>query len=129
MTSTLTSVGYQPSRPELRMLGAVARQSICDAWQGGADRTAFHGYSIETRRIGRADDGHPLIILTLRATGVGGVLDRLFIAVASHPIAGSAFHISFDWTRASASCRTESLVGCVSPFDARHASPESGQIS
>jgi hypothetical protein len=111
------------------MLGAVARQSICDAWQRGADRTAFHGYSIETRRIRRADDGHPLVVLTLRATGVGGVLDRLFIAVASHPIPGSAFHISFDWTHASASRRTESLVGCVSPFDARHASPESGQIS
>ena len=129
MTSTPASVGYQPSRPELRMLGAVARQSICDAWLRGADRTVFHGYSIETRRIGRAGDGCPLLVLTLRATGVGDVLDRLFIAVASHPIPGSAFHISFDWTHASASRRTESLVGCVSPFDARHASPESGQIS
>jgi hypothetical protein len=111
------------------MLGAVARQSICEAWQRGADRTAFHGYSIETRRIGMADDGHGLLVLTLRATGTVGVLDRLLIAVASHPIPGSAFPISFDWTRALASRRTESLVGCVSPFDARKASPETGQIS
>ena len=111
------------------MLGAVVRQSIYDAWHRGADRTAFHGYCIETRRIGMADDGHPLLVLTLRSTGAVGLLDRLFIAVASHPIPGSAFHISFDWTRALASRRTESLVGCVSPFDARHALPESGQIS
>jgi hypothetical protein len=88
VTGTPASVGYQPSRPELRMLGAVARQSICDAWLRGADRTVFHGYSIETRRIGRAGDGCPLLVLTLRATGVGDVLDRLFIAVASHPIPG-----------------------------------------
>ena len=111
------------------MLGAVARQSICDAWQRGADRTAFHGYSIETRYIGRAADGHPLLMLTLRATGDAGVLDRLFIAVASHQLPGSAFHISFDSMRALAARRTESLVGCVSPFDARHASLETGQIS
>jgi hypothetical protein len=111
------------------MLGAVARQSVCDAWQRGADRTAFHGYSIETRRIGVAGDGHPLLVLTLRATGAACVLDRLVIAVASHPIPGSALPIRFDWARALASRRTESLVGCVSPFDARHALPESGQIS
>ena len=111
------------------MLGAVARQSICDAWQRGADRTAFHGYCIETRRIGVAGEGHPLLVLTLRATGAAALLDRVVIAVASPPIPGSAFHINFDWTRASASRQTESLVGCVSPFDARHASPESGQIS
>jgi len=129
VTNTPTSVVYQPSGLEMRMLGAVARQSICDAWQRGEDRTAFHGYCIETRRIGTVDDGHPLLVLTLRATGAVGVLDRLFIAVASHPIPGSAFHINFDWTRALAPRRTESLVGCVSPFDARHASPESGQIS
>jgi hypothetical protein len=111
------------------MLGVIARQSIRDAWQRGEDRTAFHGYCIETRRIGTAADGHTLLMLTLRATGDAGVLDRLFIAVASHQLPGSAFHISFDWMRALAARRTESLVGCVSPFDARHASLETGQIS
>jgi hypothetical protein len=128
VTSALPSVGYQPSGPELRMLAAVARQSICDAWQRGEDRSVFHGYCIETKRIktrhiGTADDGHPLLVLTLRAAGAAGVLDRLFIAVASHPSPGSAWHISFDGVRAFPPCRTKSLVGCVSPSDARHASP------
>ena len=30
---------------------------------------------------------------------------------------------------ATAACRAESLAGCVSPVDARYASPETGQIS
>ena len=129
MTTTPKSVGYQPSGPEMRMLGAVARQSICAAWQRGEDRSAFHGYCIETRRIGRSGDGHPLLVLTLREASAGRVLYRLFIAVASHPIPGSALRISFDGVRILASHRTGSFVGCVSPFDARHASPETGQIS
>jgi hypothetical protein len=110
------------------MLCAVARQSICEAWQSGKASTAFHGYCIETRRLGTAKDGSALVVLTL-ATGAAGVMDRLFTAVASHPIPGSAFPIGFEGTRALASRRTESLVGCVSPFDARKASPETGQIS
>ncbi len=95
MTHTPRSLEYQPGRPELRMLGAVAQQSICDAWQRSQDSTAFHGYCIETRRLGTAKDGSALVVLTLRANGVG-VLDRLFIAVASHPIPDSASDISFD---------------------------------
>ena len=129
MTSAAIAVGYPPGAPELRMLGAIARQSICDAWQRGEDRSAFQGYCIETRRIAAVDEGHALFVLTLRATGATGVLDRHVIAVAPHPIPGSAFPISFDGARTLASRRTESLVGCVSPFDARHASPETGQIS
>ena len=99
MTTTPKSVGYQPSGPEMRMLGAVARQSICAAWQRGEDRSAFHGYCIETKRIGRSGDGHPLLVLTLREASAGRVLYRLFIAVASHPIPGSALRISFDGAR------------------------------
>jgi len=95
VTHTPRSLEYQPGRPELRMLGAVACQSICDAWHRGQASTAFHGYCIETRRLGTAKDGSALVVLTLRANGVG-VLDRLFIAVASHPIPDSASDISFD---------------------------------
>jgi hypothetical protein len=106
VTSVQPAFGYQPSGTELRMLAAVARQSICDAWQRGEDRIAFHGYCIETKRIktrhiGMADDGHPLFLLTLRAAGAAGVLDRLFIAVAPHPIPGSAWRISFEGARFS----------------------------
>ncbi len=96
MTPRPTPIEYQPGRPELRMLGAVAQQSICDAWHRGQASTAFHGYCIETRRLGKAEDGSALVVLTLRATGTAGVLDRLFIAVASHPIPDSASDISFD---------------------------------
>ena len=112
MTSVQPAFGYQPSGTELRMLAAVVRQSICEAWQRGEDRTAFHGYCIETkrietrrietRRIGTVADDHPLFVLTLRAAGAARVLDRLFIAVASHPIPGSAWRISFDGARFSA---------------------------
>ena len=111
------------------MLGAVVRQSICDAWQCGEDRAAFRGYRIETRRIEACGHGHPLLVLTFQATGSGSVLDRLFIAVALQPASGPALAISFDGVRILASHRTGSFVGCVSPFDARHASPETGQIS
>lgn len=81
------------------MLGAVARQSICDAWQRGEDRAAFHGYCIETARIGTADDGRALLVLTLRAAGAASVLDRLFISVAPHPNSDSASDIGFDAVR------------------------------
>ena len=96
---TPTTIQRQPSEPELRMLGAVVRQSICDAWQCGEDRAAFRGYRIETRRIEACGHGHPLFVLTLSDASAGRVLYRLFIAVASHPIPGSALRISFDGAR------------------------------
>ena len=110
MTSTANAVGYQPGAPEMRMFGAVARQSICDAWQRGEDRSAFHGYCIATRRIAAVDDGHALFVLTLRITGAASVLDRHVIAVASHPIPGSAFHLSFDGARLIAKGAAKSLT-------------------
>ena len=85
---TPTTIQRQPSEPELRMLGAVVRQSIFDAWQCGHDRAAFRGYWIETRRIEACGHGHPLLVLTFHATGSGSVLDRLFIAVALQPAPG-----------------------------------------
>ena len=111
------------------MLGAVVRQSIFDAWQCGHDRAAFRGYWIETRRIEACGDGRLNFRLTLRIDGAVEVLDHLFIAVALQPAPGPALAISFDGVRILASHRTGSFVGCVSPFDARHASPETGQIS
>jgi len=82
------------------MLAAVVRQSICDAWQHGEDRTVHQGYCIGTRRIDAARDGQPLLLLTLRALGAAEVLDRLFIAVALNRSPSSPSGISFDWVRA-----------------------------
>ena len=132
MTRTPPPLSYQPSNAELRMLGAILFQSIRDAWRCGKDRTTFRGYCIEARRIDAACGDHPRLMLTLRVTGVAGaagVLDRLFIAVAPYPIAGAGFDIRLQCVRTCVSRRAESPVGCVSPFDARHASPETGLVS
>ena len=129
MTRAAMSPAYQPSDAELRMLGAIMFQSIRDAWTLGLDRTRFRGYCIEARRIDFADGRHPQLMLTLRITGVSAVLDRMFIAVAPYPIPGTGFDIRLKCVRNSSPRRTESPVGCVSPIDARNASPETGHIS
>ena len=49
MIAAPTSLPYQPSTAELRMLGAILFQSIRDAWEVGMDRTRFRGYCIELK--------------------------------------------------------------------------------
>ncbi len=120
---------YQPSVAELRMLSVVAQQAIVDAWRCGMERAWFRGYRIEARRL---DGGHGparFLVLTLGSLDTAGVLDRVLIEVAPRSNSVSACGISFSRASADSARRTESLVGCVSPFDARQASPESGQIS
>ena len=135
MTATPSVPAYQPSTAELRMLGAIMFQSIRDACQHGEHRVWFRGYCIEARRINAADGGHPQLVLTLRVAGVAGVvgvsavLDRLFIAVAPFPIPGTGCDIRLQRVRNFVPRRTESPVGCVSPIDARNASPETGHFS
>ena len=129
MTATPPVPAYQPSTAELRMLGAIMFQSIRDACQHGEDRVWFRGYSIEARRIDAADGGHPQLVLTLRVAGASAVLDRLFIAVAPFPIPGTGCDLRLKCVRTAVRRRTESPVGCVSPIDARYASPETGLFS
>ncbi len=135
MTCPSTPAAYQPSTAELRMLGAILFQSIRDAWELGIDRTKFRGYCIEARRVDAADGGHPQLVLTLRVAGAPGVvgvsavLDRLFIAVAPYPIPGTGCDIRLKCVRNLSRRRTESPVGCISPIDARNASPETGHFS
>ena len=129
MTGASMPPAYQPSNAELRMLGAILFQCIGDACKLGMDRVRFRGYRIEARRIDGADGGHPQLMLTLWVTGAVGVLDRMFIAVALYPIPGAGFDIRFKCVRNLSPRRTESPVGCVSPTDARHASPETGYVS
>ena len=119
----------QPSVAELRMLSVVAQQAIVDAWRCGMERAWFRGYRIEVRRL---DGGHgrsQLLVLTLDSVDTAGALDRVLIEVAPRSNSVSACGISFSRASADSARRTESLVCCVSPFDARYASPESGQIS
>jgi hypothetical protein len=82
------------------MLGAVVRQSICDACKCGEDRTAFQGYLVETRCIDAASEGHPTLLLTLRTDGSSKILDRLFIAVALNRTPRAPLDISVHWARA-----------------------------
>ena len=111
------------------MLGALLLQSVRDAWLRGADRVRFRGYCIECRRIDGAAGEHPRMVLTLRVAGAVGMLDSLFIAVAPYPISGTRCDIRLQPVRHLPCGRNESPVGCVSPLDARNASPETGQIS
>ena len=129
MTAVPASPAYQPSDPELKMLGAILFQCIGDACKLGMDRIRFRGYRIEARRIDAPAVGHPQLVLTLWVTGAVGVLDRMFIAVAPYPIPGAGFDIRFKCVRNLSPRRTESPVGCVSPTDARYASPETGHVS
>ena len=135
MTRASMSPVYQPSDAELRMLGAILFQSVREAWRCGEDHVQFLGYCIAARRIDAADGSHPQMVLTLRVAGAAGVvgvsavLDRVFIAVAPHPISGTRCDIRLKCVRPLSPRRTESPVGCVSPTDARYASPETGHVS
>jgi hypothetical protein len=120
---------YQPSAAELRMLSVVAQQAIVDAWRCGVERAWFCGYRIEARRLDGPDGCSQFLLLTLGSLDTVGALDRVLIEVAPCSNSVSACCISFSQASAASARRTESLVGCVSPFDARYASPESGQIS
>ena len=111
------------------MLGAILFQSIRDAWQRGQDRVRFRDYCVEAVRVDQADAGHPLLRLTLWIAGAPGLLDRTFIAVAPYPIPGAGCDIRLQPVRHLSPRRAESPVGCVSPFDVRNASPETGHIS
>ena len=111
------------------MLSVVAQQAIVNACRCGTERAWFRGYRIEARRL---DGGHGpgrFLVLTLGAVDNAEVLDRVLIEVAPCSNSGSTCSISFSRASAAAVRRIDSLVGCVSPFDARYASPESGQIS
>ena len=129
MTCSSALPAYQPSNAELRMLGASVFQSVRDACKRGKDRVWFRGYCIEARRIDASNGDHPQLLLTLRVTGVSVLLDRLFIAVAPYPIPGTRCDIHLKCARIFVPLRTESPVGCVSPIDARNASPETGHFS
>lgn len=111
------------------MLRVLAQDALADAASHGVEQLSFHGYSIEAKRLSTAGVGRAFIELTLTAGSGAELLDRVRIAVAFRSDVGSACRIDHSHALANAMRRAESLAGCVSPVDARYASPETGQIS
>ena len=111
------------------MLCVLAREALAVATLHGAAQLSFRGYRVAARRLCATGANEALIEITLAGRCGGDPLDRVRIAVASRSDAGSAWRIDSLHAPTTAVCATESLAGCVSPVDARYASPETGQIS
>ena len=111
------------------MLCLLAHDALAAALLHGFDRVSFRGYCIEARRLSAAGADVASLELVLTIHGGAELLDRVRIAVAFRSDEGSACRIDPSHAPAIAARRAESLAGCVSPVDARYASPETGQIS
>ena len=111
------------------MLRVLACEVLAVATQRGAAQLSFRGYRVAARRLCAAEANETLVEVILSGNRGGELLDRVRIAVASRSDAGSAWRIDSLHAPTTAVCTTESLAGCVSPVDARYASPETGQIS
>ena len=111
------------------MLRVLAHDALANAMLRGFERISFRGYCIEARRFSAAGAERASVDLMLTAFGGAELLDRVRIAVAFPSNPGSACRIDPLHAPAIAARRVESLAGCVSPVDARYASPETGQIS
>lgn len=111
------------------MLRVLVHDALAAALLHGFERISFHGYCIEARCLSTAVADVASIELVLTADGGAELLDRVRIAVAFRSDPGSAWRIDFLHAPEVAARQAESLAGCVSPVDARYASPETGQIS
>ncbi len=111
------------------MLNVLAREALAAAVLHDAAQLSFRGYRIDARRLGTTGADEAIVEITLARSRGGEPFDRVRIAVASRSDAGSAWRTDSLHTPGTAVCTTESLAGCVSPVDARYASPETGQIS
>ncbi len=129
MTGAVCERARHLTAQEWRMLRVLAHDTFAAAVLHGAAHASFHGFGITARRLSAAGPGRDFIELTLTAGSGAEMLDRARIAVAFRSDAGSACRIEPSRTPAMAACHTESFAGCVSPVDARYASPKTGQIS
>lgn len=111
------------------MLRLLVRDALAAALLHGFERISFHGYRIEARCLSASGAGLASVDLALTADSGAELLDRVRIAVAFRSDQASACRIDPLHALPVAARQTESLVGCVSPVDARYASPEAGQIS
>jgi integrating conjugative element protein (TIGR03761 family) len=131
-TAAVTSAPCQPVRhptaQECRMLRVLVHDALAAALLHGFERLSFRGYCIEaTRLCGRGGwasvETHARWRRRRRAAGSRPHCSCI-------PI-GPGISMPHRSSRAPAIAarRAESLAGCVSPVDARYASPETGQIS
>lgn len=111
------------------MLCVLAREALADATLHGAAQLSFRGYRVAATLLCAAGSDGAFVEITLAGNCVDEPLDRVRIAVASPSDPGSACRIDPLHAPAIAARRVESFAGCVSPVDARYASPETGQIS
>jgi len=111
------------------MLRVLAREALADATLHRVAQLSFRGYRVAATRLCTAGTDGAFVEITLAGNRGGEPLDRVRIAVAFRSDAGSACRIDSSHAPAVAARRAESLAGCVSPVDARYASPETGQIS
>ena len=129
----MTNDAYPPARhpcaPEWAMLRVLAREALAVATLHGAAQLSFRGYRIDATRLWATGANEALVEVILSGNRGGDPLDRVRIAVAFRSDEGSASRIDPRLTPAIAAGQAESLAGCVSPVDARYASPETGQIS
>ena len=111
------------------MLRVLVHDALAAALLHGFERVSFHGYCIEARCLSASGADVASVELVLTIDGGAELLDRVRIAVAFRSDPGSACRIDPSHAPAIVARRAESLAGCVSPVDARYASPETGQIS
>lgn len=111
------------------MLRVLVHDALAAAMLHGFERVSFRGYCIEARCLSTSGADVASVELVLTIDGGAELLDRVRIAVAFRSDPGSACRIDPLHALPVAARQTESLAGCVSPVDARYASPETGQIS
>jgi hypothetical protein len=111
------------------MLCVLAREALAVATLHGAAQLSFRGYRVAATRLCAAGSDGAFVEITLAGNRVHEPLDRVRIAVAIRSDPGSACRIDPLHALPVAARQAESLAGCVSPVDARYASPETGQIS
>ena len=111
------------------MLRVLVHDALAAALLHGFERVSFHGYCIEARCLSTCGADVASVEFVLTINGGAELLDRVRIAVAFRSDPGSACRIDHSRAPSIAARRAESLAGCVSPVDARYASPETGQIS
>lgn len=111
------------------MLRVLVHDARAAALLHGFERISFHGYCIEARRLSAAGAEGASVELVFTIDGGAELLDRVRIAVAFRSDPGSACRIDPLHAPVFAARQAESLAGCVSPVDARYASPKTGQIS
>ena len=107
------------------MLRAIIRDVVSAAHTQGQGNVKFRGFRLVARRMpGR---GHDLLDFVVFCED--GDVARLPSAVARDSGLRSPWPDAEPTVRFFACCRCDFLAGCVSPIDARNASPGSGQIS